>query len=1386
MQEATETTEKASNAGTGSQGADDQTNTQELHEQEKVRPPSSEEVDQLLRQRVDEAYARLVYALTNEPTNKELGDQAEADMNRAVSAQQSFEKARTARSSAHQQETNPGKKHTLVPQDLPVFQLKDGPVRDKTKKVHESVKAFLNSFEVQLRAHGLSIEENWERLFWLTCDELQRSWFARTLADKGLTWKQVRNHLEKAFGNPYYAWKKRYEARSMRQKKGEQLRLYTERFQEVTFDAGLEDGAELVWNYVSSLVRTVRERAWQVITNHYGLKQPDNLAQVAQLIMTSMGEDTENWADSSDDTSSVEYPSQTNKQKYKSKRTKTHSARGTHSDSHKRFKKGNCRLHLKGSHDEKECELLKSLAAQHTRTTFKTDNTASVTVNLCRYCKKVPYVRGHKCPEYALAQERKAPYQGKPTFKNRSMRIDNTKTLKPAEDHMEVDISQLELQCELKNKAQQVQHKEADFIILHMLFQNEEHNAILDTGANASYIDKSIALLYKLSVNKSSCSHIRVTLASKNTYAPVIGIVENIPIVYGKKSLKYSLYVMELSDEETPISVGTDLMPLLGLGITGLQQQFPEKVGVYKEEEETINDHLQPNRSPVGTPTERDKFMAVIQPHIDANQAIPPTSLCPLPEAVVRIDTPEGVSSWRRQYDLPIAYRDMVRETIREREQNGTIVRAPVDTTFNTPIMLAPKKDSAGNYTKRRPCLDIRHINKLLLKEDKFPLPLIRDIFHRLEGAKCYSLIDVRAAFHRLPILKEHRHKTSFTVDGIQWMFRATPFGLVSTCSKYQRCMSILFKDMPYCFQFVDDIIVASNGLEEHSKHVAAVIQQLTKYAFIINTEKSVFANSCAYILGFCVISQGVTLDKRKVTNVGQVARPKTGKCIQRFLGMINYFREHLPKLSQLTAPLDRLRNEGLLDKLWTTEHEQTFNNLKQLVTSAPILHFPSTQHPYCVGTDASQTGIAAVLYQVIGEETRHIGFMARALTPSERRYGAVKRELLGIHYALEKFHKFLFGSHFTLYCDSRALSFMHRQKVANPMMINWYETIFSYDFTIVHLPGLSNILPDRLSCLFPSEKELAGDKALQSGKSKILYNRRMYTPTELQEMIVPPEEERHKLLQETHTFGHFGAEAIAAKLHTQGIHWPSINKEAVEIVRKCRECQKYNIVRQGFHPLRPVHSYWPSDQWALDLAGPFETSHRNNNYLLVCVDVCTRFCVLKAIPDKAQETIVTSLIEIWGHYGWPQYIQSDNGKEFINGLVKKLQKASGFEHRTSTVLHPRGNGVAERWVQTSVNLIRKSIKGATRDWDLVVPMTQLALNNKIMQRHGSTPFALMFARTMNSFSNYADEIPPEPLPHKELIERIETMQSVVFPAIAERTKAREALKKGKFDKKYK
>jgi transposase InsO family protein len=169
-------------------------------------------------------------------------------------------------------------------------------------------------------------------------------------------------------------------------------------------------------------------------------------------------------------------------------------------------------------------------------------------------------------------------------------------------------------------------------------------------------------------------------------------------------------------------------------------------------------------------------------------------------------------------------------------------------------------------------------------------------------------------------------------------------------------------------------------------------------------------------------------------------------------------------------------------------------------------------------------------------------------------------------------------------------------------------------------------------------------------------------------------------------------------------MNWPNIIKDALEIAKQCTTCQKFVITKKGYNPLKPFYCYTPGWHFQMDLCGPFPCTIANNTYILVLLDVATRFVVLRPIPDKAAKTVAKELISIFSLIGYPRILNSDRGTEFKNAIMDELYEAMKIDKRLSTAYYSQGNGGAERAVQNTKKLLSKLILGISEDnWDLSV-----------------------------------------------------------------------------------
>lgn len=279
----------------------------------------------------------------------------------------------------------------------------------------------------------------------------------------------------------------------------------------------------------------------------------------------------------------------------------------------------------------------------------------------------------------------------------------------------------------------------------------------------------------------------------------------------------------------------------------------------------------------------------------------------------------------------------------------------------------------------------------------------------------------------------------------------------------------------------------------------------------------------------------------------------------------------------------------------------------------------------------------------------------------------------------------------------------------------------------------------------------------------------------------VVPESERDNIMSDVHALGHFGAAGMVKSLQSRGLHWPNMISDCKRHVQQCSPCLKFNITARGFHPLQSITAALPFDHLAIDLIGPMPPHPAGLSYVLVIVDVCSRFVWLRALPDKTSHSIASTLFLIFSDFGFPKIIQSDNGTEFVNAVVKELLLRCNVAFRNVSPYHPRANGLAERHVRTTLQVLRKMLASPDGDWALHLPAVQVVINAKVHALHSSTPFSLMFGRPLNALADYTD-VHAAPLSPSALASRMKILTDLVFPTINEKAAGAQASVRQRFD----
>ncbi|XP_077137060.1 uncharacterized protein LOC143794136 [Ranitomeya variabilis] len=359
--------------------------------------------------------------------------------------------------------------------------------------------------------------------------------------------------------------------------------------------------------------------------------------------------------------------------------------------------------------------------------------------------------------------------------------------------------------------------------------------------------------------------------------------------------------------------------------------------------------------------------------------------------------------------------------------------------------------------------------------KNRYPLPLIPELFDRLRGARIFTKLDLRGAYNLVRIRSGDEWKTAFNTRDGHYEYLVMPFGLCNAPAVFQEFVNDVFRDLLYScvLVYLDDILIFSSDLPSHRRSVREVLQRLRENHLYAKIEKCLFEQTSLPFLGYIVSDSGLKMDPEKVNAIINWPRPCGVKAIQRFIGFANYYRQFIPHFSSMIRPLSSLTRKGSCSKDWSPEAEKSFVLLKRSFSSAPVLHHPEVNKPFILEVDASSTGAGAVLSQKTPEGlTAPCGFFSKAFSPSERNYTIGDRELLAIKLALGEWRYLLEGSvhPFVIFSDHKNLTYLQTAQRLNPRQARWSLFFARFEFELRFRPGNKNIRADALSRSFQSK----------------------------------------------------------------------------------------------------------------------------------------------------------------------------------------------------------------------------------------------------------------------------------------------------------------------------
>jgi hypothetical protein len=237
--------------------------------------------------------------------------------------------------------------------------------------------------------------------------------------------------------------------------------------------------------------------------------------------------------------------------------------------------------------------------------------------------------------------------------------------------------------------------------------------------------------------------------------------------------------------------------------------------------------------------------------------------------------------------------------------------------------------------------------------------------------------------------------------------------------------MNSVLSGLPWnsCLVYLDDIIVTGSTFSAHLDNLSQVFHRIREAGLKLQPSKCALCKPEVSFLGHIVSPKGITTDPSKTDKVASWPTPTSKRDVQQFLGLANYYRRFIKDFASIARPLHRLTEKTASFK-WTTECEAAFSDLKDKLTTAPVLEHPRYDKEFILDTDASATGIGAVLSQDDGRE-HVIAYASRTLSKPERRYCVTRRELLAVVTFIHHFRPYLLGRKFSLRTDHSSITWL-------------------------------------------------------------------------------------------------------------------------------------------------------------------------------------------------------------------------------------------------------------------------------------------------------------------------------------------------------------------------
>jgi transposase InsO family protein len=689
----------------------------------------------------------------------------------------------------------------------------------------------------------------------------------------------------------------------------------------------------------------------------------------------------------------------------------------------------------------------------------------------------------------------------------------------------------------------------------------------------------------------------------------------------------------------------------------------------------------------------------------------------------------------------------------------------PSKSTMASSFFFVKKKD--GNL---RPVQDYRRLNDLTIK-NRYPLPLMKDMLNRLQGAKFFTKLDVRWGFNNVRIKEGDEWKAAFRTN--RGLFEPTVmfFGLTNSPPTFQAMMDHIFGDLIKAGKmlvYLDDCLLFASSLEELRATTQEVLRRCRQHKLYFKPEKCQFEKTEVDFMGVIISHQSIRMDPIKTKAIDEWPIPTNLREARSFMQFCNFYRDFIPHFSTVVKPLNLLTTKNHVFE-WEGPQQRAFDLLKSAIRTDVVLITPQEGCSYRLESDASNYAAGAVLHQIIDGVPRPLGFFSKTFVEAERNYEIYDKELLAIMMALDHWRHHLMGLNgFEIWTDHKNLEYFREAQKLNRRQARWYSTLQDYNFSLHYRPGKAHKIADFLTrgshydkgdddnqdivLLKPeiffrrleveSEEDIVKEISQKSQlRDESVKKQLLRKDPDFQEegllvsyrglIYVPMDRSLRERIIAAHHDSILGGHAGRAKtteLIQRTYWWPSMIGQIGRYIAGCEACQRtkprvgapHATLQPNEIPPYPWHTISVDFIGPLCPAGGFDT-------IAVAVDRSTKYVIIEPTNKEINPEGTARILRnrVFAQQGIPKKIISDRGKQFVGSFSRDLYRQLGITGNPSTAYHPQTDGQTERANQEIEKYLRLFINYHQDDWHDWLPMAEFALNNRKSDATGYSPFFL-------------------------------------------------------------